>query len=617
MESRGQAGLHLLQQRHWRPRILERARSSIIAERLTGYDVHEVNYRNTLVVFSGLCMFGQAASGQVVDREPARENGRSMVITKYGIVATSQTLASAAGVKILEAGGSAVDAAIAANAMLGLVEPGSNGIGGDLFAIVYEAKTGKLHGLNASGWAPAGLTIDYLAKQNESTMPQIGIHSVTVPGAVAGWDALHKRFGKLPMTSLLAPAIHYADEGFPVTEVIAGFWNGPGVEQVSRHENAKKLYLPDGRAPAIGQIFRNPDLGKSLRLIAGGGREAFYSGPIAKAILNISKELGGTIAASDLSEFQAEWVQPISTTYHGWTVSELPPNGQGIAALSMLNIMERFPLKDYGQNSAKALHVMIEAKKLAYADLLEYVGDPRQSPVPVAEMLSKPNAEKRAETIDAARANCSPVPTRFEAISKLRGADTIYLSVVDREGNIVSLIQSSYLGFGSGIVPAGSGFMLHNRGGLFTLERDQPNSLAGRKRPIHTIIPGFMSKGDVRIGFGIMGGWNQAQAHAQFVSNVVDHGLNIQGALEAARFTKLTFPGCDVLMEARIGYEVRDELAKLGHQIQVIRGFSWQVGGGQAVLRNGTSVNFGASDPRKDGAAVPESPRFTSGRTSR
>jgi gamma-glutamyltranspeptidase / glutathione hydrolase len=556
-------------------------------------------------------MFGQSMAAQALDREPARENSRSMVITKYGIVATSQTLASAAGAKILEAGGSAVDAAIAANAMLGLVEPGSNGLGGDLFAIVYEAKTGRLHGLNASGWAPGGLSIDYLLKNNETTMPQLGIHSVTVPGAVAGWDALHKRFGRLPMPALLAPAIYYADEGFPVTEVIAGFWNGPGREQVSRHKNAARLYLPGGRPPAIGEIFRNPDLGKSLRLIAAGGREAFYSGPIAKAILDISKELGGTMAPRDLSEFQAEWVQPISTTYHGWTISELPPNGQGIAALMMLNIMERFPLREYGRNTAKSLHVMIEAKKLAYADLLRYVGDPRQASIPVAGMLSKENAEKRARRIDMERADCSPVPTEFEAISKLRGADTIYLSVVDREGNIVSFIQSSYLGFGSGIVPTGTGFMLHNRGGLFTLERDQPNSLAGRKRPIHTIIPGFMSKGDMRIGFGIMGGWNQGQAHAQFVSNIVDHDLNIQGALEAARFTKLTFAGCDVLMESRIGGDVRGELAKLGHEIQVIGGLSWQVGGGQAVMRNGAGVNFGASDPRKDGAAVPESPQFT------
>jgi gamma-glutamyltranspeptidase / glutathione hydrolase len=561
-------------------------------------------FRATILISVTACCMPAQDNGP----ESPRDHARSMVITKYGIVATSQTLASAAGVKVLEAGGSAVDAAIAANAMLGLVEPGSNGLGGDLFAIVYEAKTGKLHGLNASGWAPAGLTIDFLTKRGEAVMPTLGIHSVTVPGAVAGWDALHKKFGRLPLRTLLAPAIHYAVEGFPVTEIIADFWNGAGRDQVSQHANARKLYLPGGRPPAVGEIFKNPDLARSLRLIAASGRDAFYNGPIGKAILDISGELGGTITPADLSEFQAEWVEPISTTYRGWTVHELPPNGQGIAALMMLNIIEQFPLKEFGQNSAKALHVMIEAKKLAYADLLEYVGDPRMASVPVAAMLSKPNAEKRAGTIDMGRANCSPVPSGLQSISRLPGADTIYLSVVDRDGNIVSLIQSSYLGFGSGVVPTGAGFMLHNRAALFTMEPDKPNSLAGRKRPLHTIIPGFMSKGDVKIGFGIMGGWNQAQAHAQFVSNVVDHGFNIQQAMEAARFTKLTFAGCDVMVESRVGEEVRGELTTLGHYVTVQIPYSSRVGGGQAVMRNGDGVNFGASDPRKDGAAIPESP---------
>jgi gamma-glutamyltranspeptidase/glutathione hydrolase len=570
------------------------------------YDECLVSYRTTFVFALAI----SAMLGQDNSPESPRNHARSMVMTKYGIVATSQTLASAAGAKILEAGGSAVDAAIAANAVLGLVEPGSNGIGGDLFAIVYEAKTGKLHGLNASGWAPEGLTIDFLTKKGETVMPTFGVHSISVPGAVAGWDALHKRFGKLPMRSLLTPAIHYADEGFPVTEIIADFWNGAGREQVNKYKNAEKLYLPNGRPPAVGEVFRNPDLGKSLRLIADGGRDAFYSGPIAKAIVERSRELGGTMAAADLAEFQAEWVQTISTTYRGWTVHELPPNGQGIAALMMLNIMERFPLREYGQNSAKALHVMIEAKKLAYADLLEYVGDPRMEAVPVPALLAKSNSEKRSSTIDPERANCSPVPSGLQAISRLPGADTIYLSAVDRDGNIVSLIQSSYLGFGSGIVPTGTGFMLHNRAGLFTLERDKPNSLAGRKRPLHTIIPGFMVKGDTRIGFGIMGGWNQAQAHAQFVSNVVDHDFNIQQAMEAARFTKLTFPGCDVMMESRVPESVREELTKLGHYVSALIPYSSRVGGGQAVMRNGKGINFGASDPRKDGSAVPESPKF-------
>jgi gamma-glutamyltranspeptidase / glutathione hydrolase len=567
---------------------------------------HVVKYPALIVIIMSVV---RVAAQESIHESP-RNHGRSMVATKYGIVATSQTLASAAGVRILESGGSAVDAAIAANAVLGLVEPNSNGIGGDLFAIVYEAKSGKLHGLNASGWAPQGLTIDFLTKKGEHSMPTLGIHSVSVPGAVAGWDELHKRFSRLPMRALMAPAIHYAGEGFPVTEIIADYWNGSGREQVNHHENARKLYMPGGRPPAVGEIFRNPDLGKSLRLIANGGRDAFYKGPIAKAILDTSRELGGTMAAADLAEFQAEWVETISTTYRGWTVHELPPNGQGIAALMMLNIMERFPLKEYGHNSAEALHTMIEAKKLAYADLLEYVGDPRMAQVPVAALLSKSNAEKRAALVDKKQANCSPVPSGLQSISRLPGADTIYLSVVDRDGNIVSLIQSSYLGFGSGIVPSGTGFMLHNRAALFTMERDKANSLAGRKRPLHTIIPGFMVKGDTRIGFGIMGGWNQAQAHAQFVSNVVDHDLNIQEAMEAARFTKLTFPGCDVTMESRVPEAAREELSKLGHNVSVLIPYSSRVGGGQAVLRNGKGVNFGASDPRKDGAALPESPKF-------
>jgi gamma-glutamyltranspeptidase / glutathione hydrolase len=570
-------------------------------------DMMEHVVKRTAILFA---LIAPCMPGQNEGPESPRDHARSMVITKYGIVATSQTLASAAGVKILEAGGSAVDAAIAANAVLGLVEPGSNGIGGDLFAIVYEAKSGKLHGLNASGWAPAGLTIDLLDKQREPVMPTLGIHSVTIPGAVAGWDALHKKFGRLPMASLLAPAIHYADEGFPVTELIGDFWNGAGRDQVNKHENARKLFLPGGRPPAVGEIFKNPDLGKSLRLIAASGRDAFYKGPIAKSMLAISQELGGTMTAADLSDFEAEWVEPISTTYRGWTVHELPPNGQGIAALMMLNIMERFPLKDFGQNSTKALHVMIEAKKLAYADLLEYVGDPRMASVPVAPLLSKSNAEKRAEMISMERANCSPVPSGLQSISRLPGADTIYLSVVDRDGNIVSFIQSNYLGFGSGVVPAGTGFMLHNRGGLFTMERDKPNSLAGRKRPLHTIIPGYMSKGDVKIGFGIMGGWNQAQAHAQFVSNVVDHGFNIQQAMEAARFTKLSFEGCDVMIESRVSEDIREELSALGHNVSLQIPYSSRVGGGQAVMRDGKGVNFGASDARKDGAALPESPKF-------
>ena len=552
-------------------------------------------------------LFGQDDDGP----EAIRTQTRSMVMTKHGIVATSQTLASAAGVKILEAGGSAVDAAIAANAMLGLVEPNSDGIGGDLFAIIYEAKTGKLYGLNASGWAPTGLTIDFLAKKGVTKMPLRGIYSVTVPGAVAGWDAMHKRFGRLPLSRLLEPTIYYAEEGFPVTEIISDFWGSERAMPAFKiHPNAMKLYKPNGQAPKPGDVFRNPDLASSLKRIAVSGRDGFYEGVTAEAIVAISKELGGTMTMADLSEYQPEWVEPISTDYHGWKVSELPPNGQGIAVLAMLNIMERFPLAKWGPNSAQSLHTMIEAKKLAYADLLSYVGDPRFSKMPVPEMISKPLAAERAKLIDSNRALCKVVPSNLISTGKMPGADTIYLSVIDREGNMVSFIQSIFQGFGSGVVPNGSGYMLHDRGGLFTLERNHPNSLAPRKRPINTIIPGFMQKGDLRIAFGIMGGWNQAQAHAQFVSNVVDHGMNIQAALEEPRFTKLTFEGCDVQIESRVPEATRSELIKLGHDVRVAAPFSQRVGGGQAVLSNGQGIHFGASDPRKDGAALPESPQF-------
>jgi gamma-glutamyltranspeptidase/glutathione hydrolase len=558
-------------------------------------------------------LFGQAVEDEGF--EPLREHARSVVATKYGIVATSQPLASAAGVKILEAGGNAVDAAITANSMLGLVEPTMNGIGGDLFAIVYEAKTGKLYGLNSSGWAPSGLTPGFLASKGEKTMPQRGIWSVTVPGAVAGWDALHKRFGRAKWAELFAPVIFYADEGYPVTELVSQAWSVDTTLKVLRmHPNGEKLYLAGGKAPRPGDWFRNPDLGKTLRAIASEGRSAFYKGSIAQRIVEISKELGGTITPADLAEFEPEWVTPISTDYRGWTVSELPPNGQGIAALMMLNILERYPLREWGHNSVRTLHTMIEAKKLAYADMLKQVGDPRFSDIPVKQMLSNDFAASRAALLNPEKASCDVPPAQLSALARLHGSETTYLSVVDRDGNMVSLIQSNYLGFGSGVVPAGTGFMLQNRGALFTLEANQPNTLAPRKRPLHTIIPGFMARGETRIAFGIMGGWNQAQAHAQFVANVVDFDMNVQQALDAPRFRKATFAGCEVSLESRIPEAVRDELTKMGHEISLARPYSQRVGGGQAVMRTGQGVNFGGSDPRKDGAAMPESPRFSTSR---
>jgi gamma-glutamyltranspeptidase/glutathione hydrolase len=532
-----------------------------------------------------------------------RNQGRSMVISRNGIVAAESPLAAQAGVQILERGGNAVDAAVAANAMMGLVAPMSNGIGGDLFAIVYDAKSGKLYGLNASGWAPAGLTIEFLKNQGFHDMPEQGVQSVTVPGAVDGWQKLLDRFGKKKLSEVLAPAIRTAEDGFPVTEWISGLW-AANAEFLRGNEAAARTYLPDNKPPSLGQIFRNADLARSLRLIAQGGRDAFYIGEIAKSIVETSRRHGGTLAEKDFAEFSSEWVDPISTTYRGWRVYEMPPNSQGLAALEMLNIMETFPLDKSGLNTAATLHTMIEAKKLAYADLIRYIGDPKFSTLPVSQLLSKEFATARAKQIDPNKANCNVGPGTL-----LPGSSTIYLSTVDRDGNMVSLIQSNFGDFGSGVVADGTGFILHNRAGLFTLDSASPNALAPRKRPLHTIIPAFMEKGNVRIAFGIMGAWNQSQAHAQFVSHIVDFDQNIQAAMETARFTKMTFQGCDVQLENRVPGNVRSELEAKGHVLRMHNGFSNTFGGGQAVMRDfGAGVNYGASDPRKDGAAVPELP---------
>jgi len=534
--------------------------------------------------------------------------GRSRVATTYGIVAASQPLAAQAGVQMLERGGNAVDAVISANAVLGVVEPQANGIGGDLFAIVYDAKRGALHGLNSSGWAPRGLTPALLKSRGVTEMPHAGIHSVTVPGAVAGWEALRTRLGTRTMAELMAPAIRHAEEGFPVSDVIAGHWASLS-DRIAAEPSAAGTFLPGGRAPRAGEIFRNPDLASSLRLIARDGSAGFYQGPIAGAILASSQDRLGTLAPDDLRDFEPEWVDPISTTYRGWTVYELPPNTQGIAALLMLNLMEAFPLADYGFHTARSLHVMIEAKKLAYADMLRYVGDQRFGAAPIRTLLSKTSATARARLIDLARAAADVRPSALSGLTTSVGADTVYLCAIDRYGNIASLIQSIYEGFGSAIVPAGTGFALQNRGALFTLDERHPNALAPRKRPLHTIIPAFMQKDDVRIGFGIMGGFNQAQAHAQFVANVVDYGMDIQQALEAGRFTKVTFAGADVNVEALVPASVRQELAALGHDVTTIPPRTGTFGHGQAVMSDGTGVHFGASEPRHDGAAIPEAPQ--------
>jgi gamma-glutamyltranspeptidase/glutathione hydrolase len=528
-----------------------------------------------------------------------RTQARSMTITQRGIVGAAQTLASQAGAQILARGGSAVDAAIATNAVMGLVEPMMNGIGGDLFALMWDAKTGKLTGINASGWAPKNLSLEYLNQHGITGMPAGGIHTVTVPGCVKGWEALHKRFGRLPWRDLFQPAIYYAEHGFPVTELIQYDWDHAGYKL---DDNARRVFMPNNSAPSVGQVFRNPDMAHAYRLIADLGAAAFYGGPIGEALLKTSSRLGGTMTADDLREYQPEWVEPISTEYRGWKVYQLPPNGQGVGTLEMLNIVEQFPIGEYGPNTADALHVKIEAQKLATEDSKRYIADPRFAKVPTAALLSKEYAKKRAALIDPAKAHCEVTPGTPEP-----PGDTTYLSVVDKDGNIASWIQSNSDIWGTGILVEGMGFILHDRGGAFVGDPQHPNALGPRKRPFHTIIPGFMERGNEHIGFGIMRGMNQAQAQMQFVSNIADYKMNIQAALEAPRFTKLSRGGCDLRIEARVPQSVREELEKRGHDLIVVGDYSGWMGGGQAVLHDSaTSVNYGASSPRKDGAAIPE-----------
>ena len=537
------------------------------------------------------CVFGQA-----------RDYGRSMVITQQGMAATSHTLASQAGAQILAKGGSAVDAAIAANAVLGVVEPMMDGIGGDLFAIYYDAKSGKLTGLNASGPAPRGLSAESLTRQGHKTMPN-GIQSVTVPGAVDGWAKMHERFGKLPWKELFQAAIAYAEEGFPVTEDAQRYWS-TSVAELRTQPETSRVYLPEGRAPHVGEVFKNPEMGRALRIIAENGaekgRDAFYKGEIATAILKTSRSLGGTMTAEDLANFSAEWVEPISTDYRGWKVFELPPNGQGIAALEMLNIMDTMPAGKNGPYTGDELHRRIESMKLAYSDL-RYNGDPRFADIPVRGLLAKDYARKRAASIDPAKANCAVAP------GAPTFGETTYLTTVDKDGNIVSWIQSLYDYFGSGVTVESLGFLLHNRGQNFTLTPGSPNVLAGGKRPSHTIIPGFMEKGDLHAGFGIMGGFNQPLAHAQFVSNIVDYGMNVQAALEAPRFTKRNATGCEISIEMRVPGQTLQALSERGHVIAIRREYTQEMGRGQAILHDSkTGVNYAASDPRADGSAVPE-----------
>jgi gamma-glutamyltranspeptidase / glutathione hydrolase len=424
---------------------------------------------------------------------------------------------------------------------------------------------------------------------------------VTVPGAVAGWNALHERFGKLPLKEILQPAIFYADQGFPAGELDSEYFSD-APQVFANDPEGQKTYMPNGKPPALGEVFRNPNLAKALTLVANNGADAYYKGEIAQAILATSRAHGGTMAAEDLADFKPEWVDPISTTYRGWTVYELPPNGQGMAALEMLNIMETAPASSEGPLSVTELHKKIEAMKLSYADLDHYNADPRFAKVPVTGLVSKEYAKERAALIDPNHANC-------DVTYGTPRSDTTYLTAVDRDGNIVSLIQSNYEGFGSGITVRGMGFVLQDRGALFSLDPNSPNVLAPRKRPFHTIIPAFMERGDQHIGFGIMGGANQPLAHAQFVSNIADYGMNIQQALETARFTVHPQGGCHINIESRVPANVRDKLSAMGHQLEVHEGYSSLMGRGNAVVHDSKSnVNYGASDPRADGSAEPEPP---------
>lgn len=495
-----------------------------------------------------------------------------------------------------------MDAAIAANVVLGLIEPMMDGIGGDLFVLYWDSKAQTLTGLNASGPAPGSLCPEFLLARGFTSMPKAGIHSVTVPGAVAGWEEMHKRFGKTKWNQLFEAGIAYAEEGFPVTEAIAEQWQAPvSLDRLSTYPGSVSTFLWDGKAPRQGDMFTNRDLGLAYRLIADEGPRSFYEGRVARAILSTSRALGGTMTEEDLACFSPEWVHPICIDYRGWKVYELPPNGQGMAALEMLNIMEAIPHRPDGPLTPPELHKRIEAMKLAYADLYRYCADPKYHEVPVATLLSKEFARGRAANIHPEKANA------HVRAGEVVGSDTVYLAVVDREGNIASWIQSIFSNFGSGVTVNGMGFTLQNRGAGFTLDSEHPNVLAGGKRPFHTIIPGFMEKENQHIGFGIMGGPNQPLAHAQFVSNIVDYGMNLQQAIESPRFTKSAVIGCDALIESRVPASTIDKLTALGHELSVRPEYTQEMGRGQAVMRNSqTGVNYGASDPRADGAAAPE-----------
>jgi len=564
---------------------------------------------------------------------------RSEVLARHGMVCTSVPAATQVGLDILKRGGNAVDAAIAANATLGLMEPVSNGIGGDLFAIVYSAKENKLYGINGSGRSPLGLSYEQmkseLDKLHRKTIPPRGMLPISVPGTVDAWSELHKKFGKLKFSDDLAPAVKYAEEGFPVTELIAFYWRfGPEVYK-DLPGGFLETYTLDGkgRTPAKGDIFKNPALAKTLRLIGEKGRDAFYKGEVADKIDKFMRENGGFLRKADFEKHTSTWVDPVSTNYRGYDVFELPPNGQGIATLQILNILEGFNLKSMGRNSAETLHAMIEAKKIAWADRAKFYADPEFAKIPLAGLLSKEYAGERRKLIDprhAAKAVEAGVPPANGAESQAReplqdsaptpkrspvdDGDTIYMCTADDEGNMVSLIQSNYRGMGSGIVVPGLGFMFQDRGELFSMEPGHANVYAPGKRPFHTIIPGFVMKdGKPWEAFGVMGGGMQPQGHVQVLTNQIDFGLNAQEAGDASRWQhegdneptgEKMEKGGYVEVESGIPYEIVRELEKRGHEVHFdVGGY----GGYQAIkveLHDGQRVYVGASESRKDGQAA-------------
>lgn len=531
-------------------------------------------------------------------------------MARNGMVATSQPLATEIGVHVLRRGGSAVDAAIAANAALGLTEPTSCGIGGDLFAIVWDQASQRLHGLNASGRSPRSLRLEQLASLSEALIPERGPLAVSTPGAVDGWCELHRRFGALTLAELLAPSIALARDGFPVTEVIADAWAAGG--RALRHAPGfAEVFLVDGAAPSAGSVFRNPGLARAYELIAAGGREAFYEGPVAEAVEHAVRGNGGFLGAEDLAAHRSEWVEPVSTTYRGWEVFELPPNGQGIAVLQMLNLLEGFDLGALDFGSPAHLHLVIEAKKLAFEDRARFYADPAFAEGPIEELISKDYAAARRALIDPRRAAPSPQPGALRAGS----GDTIYLAAADSAGNLVSLIQSNYMGFGSGVTVAPFGFGLQNRGSQFSLDARHANAYAPGKRPFHTIIPGFARHGaEALLAFGVMGAAMQPQGQVQVLSNLVDFGMGLQGAGDAPRVRHegSTEPtgaaqvagGGTVHLEPGFGAATAAALAALGHRVEPM-GARAAFGGYQAVLRDLRSgVYRGASESRKDGYAA-------------